>query len=74
MNEETLWAFLGGFAVFCGLGLAFVQVDRDDLSKRAQSNPMLALYRFRIFRWGMVVVCLLAGVTLLGAGLGFWRV
>ena len=42
--------------VLVGVALIFVRVDRDELRAKAHSSPGLALYRFRVFRYGVAIV------------------
>jgi hypothetical protein len=42
--------------ILAGVGLVFVRIDEDQLREKTHSNPGLALYRFRVFRYGAAVV------------------
>ena len=71
-DEAFLWTMLGGLALIYGIGLAFVHVDNEELRKKAHTNPGLAIYRFPAYRWSVVLLCIVAGIGLLGVGLGLW--
>jgi hypothetical protein len=62
-NHLVSWSLVVAF-VTIGVTLIFVRVDRDYLAQRAHTNPVFALYRFRIFRYGAAFVLFaLAAVT-----------
>jgi hypothetical protein len=42
-----------GLFVLAGVALLFVRVDSEKLRENIHTNPMLALYRFRVFRYGV---------------------
>ena len=50
--EALLHWLLPTLFVLVGVGLIFVQVDPERLREKIHSNPGLALYRFRAFRYG----------------------
>ena len=50
------WLFIG-LAVFVGVALLFVRIDRDQLRQKVHTAPGLALYRFPIFRYGVACAC-----------------
>jgi hypothetical protein len=57
------WVF-PGVAVPVGIGLLLVQIDREKLREKMHTNPLLALYRFRVWRYTMAATCfILAAVT-----------
>ncbi len=69
-DERFIWLFMGGFGLLCALGLAFVKVDRESLRERSHSYPQMALFRFPLWRWVIVIFCALFGLFFLTAGLG----
>jgi hypothetical protein len=44
--------------VLVGVLLLFVKVDSDKLRATVHTNPVLALYRFRLFRYGAAAALL----------------
>ena len=48
------WFLVAAFGMV-GIALLFVSVDREQLTQRAHTNPGLALYRFRLFRYGVSI-------------------
>ena len=57
------WLF-PGVAVLIGIALLFVRVDSEWLRGKMHTNPMLALYRFRLWRYTVAAICfILAAVT-----------
>ena len=66
--EQALWIFLGIFSLICGAGLFFVKVDKEQLEKKAHSNPGFALYRYKAWRWGVALTCTALGLILVLVG------
>ena len=57
------WIFIA-VPLAIGLALIFVTTDAEELRRSTQSNPGLALYRFRIFRYGAAMLCFIgAGIS-----------
>ena len=50
------WVFIA-VPLTMGVALIFVTTDADELRRSAQSNPGSALYRFRVFRYGVAMLC-----------------
>jgi len=48
------WLLPGLFALV-GIGVLLVRVDPDQLREKIHTNPGFALYRFRVFRYGVAV-------------------
>ncbi|QBB69282.1 hypothetical protein ELE36_02215 [Pseudolysobacter antarcticus] len=46
-----------------GLALVFVTFDVEQLRRSIHSNPGLALYRFRAFRYGAAMLCFIGAAT-----------
>jgi len=68
MDETSLVAVVfGSGAILCGIGLALAHVDKKKVA--GSSNPMLALFRFPAWRYGMAVI-LVAGGLLIVVGSG----
>ena len=70
-GEAPIWILIGLFGLICGIGLAFVEVDKGALEKNRHSFPGLSLFRFRLWRWLGVAVCLVFGVFFIATGLGW---
>lgn len=56
---------MGVLAVLIGLGLGFVQVKARELRKKVHTNPGLALYRFKWWRFGLAVVSVVSGLLII---------
>ena len=56
---------MGVLAVLVGLGLAFAQVNASELRKKTHTNPGMALFRFRLWRFGMAIVSFVAGLLII---------
>jgi hypothetical protein len=70
-SERIIWLFLGGYFVLCAMGLGFVKTDKEALKQSVHINPGMALFRFGTYRWDIVVVLSVIGISLLSAGLGW---
>ena len=62
-NEVDL--LMGALAVLLGLGLGFAQVNARELREKAHTNPMLALYRFKWWRFGLAIVSFVTGLLII---------
>ena len=62
MRDPVIGIVLGIAFVIVGLGLLFVTVDADKLRKKSHTNPMLALYRFSFWRYGLALVAIGGGL------------
>ena len=51
--ELLLHWLLPGVFTLIGIGLLFAKANPEKLLTQAHANPMLALYRFPSFRYGM---------------------
>jgi len=56
---------LGVLAVLVGLGLGFAQVNARELREKAHTNPGLALYRFKWWRFGLAIVSFVTGLLII---------
>ena len=52
-----------GLFVLAGVALLFVRVDSEKLREKIHTNPMLALYRFRVFRYGVAAGLFIVAAT-----------
>ncbi len=50
------WIFIA-VPLAIGLALIFVTTEPEELRRLAYWNPGLALYRFRLFRYGAAMLC-----------------
>jgi hypothetical protein len=51
--EQLVRWFLVGLGLLVGVGLLLARVDPDQLREKMHTNPGLALYRFRVLRYGV---------------------
>jgi len=56
------WVFIA-IALGIGLALIFVTTEPEALRHSARSTPGLALYRFRVFRYGVAGLCFIGAAT-----------
>jgi len=54
--QAPIGSIMAGLFVLAGVALLFVRVDSEKLREKIHTNPMLALYRFRVFRYGIAAV------------------
>ena len=52
LMEQPVASILAGLFVLVGVALLFVRVDSERLREKMRTNPGLALYRFRVVRYG----------------------
>ncbi len=70
MATEQLTFILFSLVWFLiGIGLIFVKIDADNLKSKSHAMPGLALFRFSLFRWGAVLVCIIGSTIFLLLGL-----
>jgi len=53
LMRQPIASILAGLFVLVGIALLFVRVDSERLREKIHTNPGLALYRFRVFRYGV---------------------
>ncbi len=68
-SEQFICFVIAVMSLISGVGLALVKIDKNELQKRIHSFPQMALFRFPVFRWGIVAVCLAIGTIAFLAGL-----
>ncbi len=56
---------LGFLILALGVALLFVRIDRAKLESRMRSNPGLALFRFPVWRFGVALLVIAAGIVLI---------
>ena len=71
MRDPVIEIVMGVAFVIVGLGLVFVTVDADELRKKSHTNPMLALYRFAVWRYGLAMVAIMGGSILILGAIGW---
>jgi hypothetical protein len=52
-----------GLFVIAGVALLFVRVDSEKLREKIHTNPLVALYRFRVFRYGLAAALFIVAAT-----------
>ena len=62
-----LFAFI---ALVAGVGLFFARVDPEQLRSSAHPMPGLALFRFRVYRYGVAAACLLTAAFCIASWAG----
>ncbi len=67
--DMTTWLVLGGMFVLAALGLSLVKVDKDSLESLSHKNPGMALFRFPLYRWSIVLILASAGLVSLLIGI-----
>jgi hypothetical protein len=66
--KAPIESILASLFVLAGVALLFVRVDSEKLREKIHTNPMLAWYRFRVFRYGAAAALLvLAAVAFFGS-------
>jgi hypothetical protein len=64
--EHLVRWLLVSLGLLTGVGLLLVRIDPDRLREKAHTNPGLALYRFRLFRYGVAAAAfIIAAVAFL---------
>lgn len=67
---NSIWFLLSALSALCGMGLALVQVDPDELYDQRHCMPGMSLFRFPVWRWFSVFLCGLVCLIFLAAGFG----
>ena len=70
-SEQIIWLFLGGMFILVAIGLSAVKTNKEQLQSVAHSNPGMALFRFGLYRWGVVMVFGSVGLVLMLIGFGW---
>lgn len=69
MDTGALFNIIFGvLALFFGMALSFAKIDKDRLYEYRHTIPGLALFRFPVWRWGIVVILFITGFVSLAFG------
>ena len=58
-------------AIVAGIGLLLVRVDAAELNGSTHSMPGMALFRFRVFRYGAALACLVSALVAIASFFGW---